>query len=254
MVTTDRRKWLALATTQRRPVHGRPGHRDRERRAALDQGRPRVLAGEPAVGDQRLRARLRRLPAPRRARGRPPRPPTDLPRRRGRLHGRLASRRAGLVGGVADRRAGAAGARRGDHLARRALDPLGHVPRGTRAQHRARRLGRGRRLRRRGRRAARRRPDRGAQLGVDLLRQRPGRRGRVHAGAVPAHREPRREREDVRRAGRSARHRRALLARLRDHAGGAGRLARRADDRLLRSVARPARRRSSSGSCVTPSR
>src|SRR2546429_8032706 len=56
--------------SERGPVHGRPGHRDRERRVALDQGRPRVLAGEPPVGDQRLRPLLWRLPAPGRAGGR----------------------------------------------------------------------------------------------------------------------------------------------------------------------------------------
>src|SRR5436190_22980929 len=48
---------------ERGPVHGRPGHRDRERRVALDQERPRVLRAEPPVGDQRLRPLLRRLPA-----------------------------------------------------------------------------------------------------------------------------------------------------------------------------------------------
>ena len=55
------------------------------------------------------------------------------------------------------------------------VDPVDDVRRGTRAQHRARRLGRGRRLRCRGRRPARRSADRRPQLGVDLLRQRPGR-------------------------------------------------------------------------------
>ena len=140
---------------------------------------------------------------------------------------RLAARRARLVGGVADRGARAAGPRRGDHHAGRAVDPLDDLHRGPRAQHRARRLGRRRRLRRRGRRPARRRPHRRAELGVDLLRQRPGRRRRVRAGAVPARREPRRARQDVRRPRRRARHGRALLARLRDHAGRPGRLARR---------------------------
>ena len=139
----------------------------------------------------------------------------------------LAPRRPRLVGGVADRRARVPGARRGDHLAGRALDPLDDVRRRARAQHRARRLGRRRRLRRRGRRPARRHPHRRAQLGVDLLRQRPGRRRRVRAGAAPARREPRRAREDVRRPRRGARDRRPLAARLRDHAGGPGRLARR---------------------------
>ena len=102
----------------------------------------------------------------------------------------LASLLAGLAWSEASLIAAraSAGSRRGDHLARRALDPLDDVRRGPRAQHRARRLGRRRRLRRRGRRPARRDPHRRAQLGVDLLRQRPGRRGRVRAGAVPARR------------------------------------------------------------------
>ena len=49
---------------------------------------------------------------------------------------------------------------------------------GRRAQHRARRLGRGRRLRRRRGRPARRRPHRRSLVGVDLLRQHPGRASR----------------------------------------------------------------------------
>ena len=108
--------------------------------------------------------------------GRPARAAADLPRRPRRLHPRLAPRRPRLVGGVADRGARVPGARRGDHHAGRALDPLDDVRRGARAQHRARRLGRRRRLRRRRGRAARRDPHRRAELGVDLLRQRPGRR------------------------------------------------------------------------------
>ena len=62
-----------------------------------------------------------------------------------------------VVRGLADRRAGAAGPRRGHALAGGARDPHRHVRRGPRAQHRARRLGRDRRVRRRRRRAARRR-------------------------------------------------------------------------------------------------
>src|SRR6476659_5324620 len=46
---------------ERRPVHGRPGHRGRERRAAVDPGRPGVLAGGPAVGDQCVRTGVRGL-------------------------------------------------------------------------------------------------------------------------------------------------------------------------------------------------
>ena len=239
---------------QRRPVHGRPGHRDRERRAALDPGRPRVLSREPPVGDQRLRARLRRLPAPGRTGGRPARTPAHLPPRRRRLHARLPARRAGVVGDVADRSPRAPGARRGDHHAGRALDPLHHLRRRARPQHRARRVGRRRRLRCRRGRAARRHPHGRPQLGVDLLRQHPRRRRRLRAGAGPPRREPRRAREDVRPPRRGARDRRALAARLRDHRGRPRRLAGRPDDRVLRDVARPPRRASSAGSSGTPSR
>ena len=64
----------------------------------------------------------------------------------------------------------------------------------------------------------------------------------LRADAVPAHGEPRRPRQELRRPRRGARHGRPLVARLRDHAGRQGRLARRRDARLLRGVARPARR------------
>ena len=148
-----------------------------------------------------------------------------------RLHARVAVRRARVVRGVADHGARAAGPRRGDHHARGALDRVDDLRGRPRAQHRARRLGRRRRLRRRGGRAARRRDHRHAQLGVDLLRERPGRRARVRVRAVPARREPRRERQALRRAGRRARHDGPLVARLRDHAGGPARLAGGRDDR-----------------------
>ena len=81
----------------------------------------------------------------------------DLHARPRRLHGRLAALRAGLVRGVADRRSRDSGSRRRDDLAGRARDPDDDLRRGPRAQHRARRLGRGGRLRRRRRRPARRR-------------------------------------------------------------------------------------------------
>ena len=65
------------------------------------------------------------------------------------------------------------------HHAGCALHPRRDVRRGARAQHRPGRLGRRRRLRRRRRRAVRRDPDRPPVVGVDLLRQRPGRRRRA---------------------------------------------------------------------------
>src|SRR5205809_5737036 len=115
---------------ERGPVHGRPGHRDRERRLALDQDRPRVLPGEPPVGDQRLRPLLRRLPAPGRAGGRSARSAAALPRRHRPVHALLAAGGPSLVGGVADRGALVPGARRGGDLPGGAVDPLDDVHRG----------------------------------------------------------------------------------------------------------------------------
>ena len=103
---------------------------------------------------------------------------------------RLAALRPRLLRGRADRRARRPGPRRGDHLAGRALDRHDHLRGGRRAQQGARHLGRARRRRRRGRRAARRRPDEVLRLGVDLLRQRAGRRARVPARPALRAREP----------------------------------------------------------------
>ena len=63
-------------------------------------------------------------------------------------------------------------------------------------------------VRRRGRRAARWRPHRPAQLGVDLLHQRARWPHRSRVDAAAARREPRSERQELRRAGRGARDRR----------------------------------------------
>ena len=237
-----------------RPVHGRPRYRDRERGAALDQDRPRVLAAGPAVGDQRVRTLLRRLPAPRRAGGRPARTTPVVPHRPRRLHGGLALRGPRLVGGVAARGALGPGARRGDRHAGGSVDPDDHVQRRARAEHRARRVGRGRRVRRRRRRPARRHPHGPAELGVDLLPQRAGRGGGLRPRAVAPEREPRRKRALVRRARCGARHRRPVLARLRDHAGGQQRLGLGEDAGLLRRIRGAPRERSPSGSSGTPSR
>src|SRR3989449_8902176 len=114
-----------IGALERGPVHGRPGHRDRERRLALDQDRPRVLPGEPPVGDQRLRPLLRRLPAPGRAGGRSTRSAAALPRRHRPVYALLAAGGPGLVGGGADWGAPGPGAWRGGGLPRGAVDPLG---------------------------------------------------------------------------------------------------------------------------------
>ena len=62
----------------RDPVHGGPRRRDRERRPAVDPDRPRLLAGEPAVGGERLHPDLRRPAAARRPHGRSARPPPGV--------------------------------------------------------------------------------------------------------------------------------------------------------------------------------
>ena len=67
-------------------LHGDPRRLDRERRPAVDPEGPPFQAGRPAVGAERLRADLRRLPAPRRPRGRRARPPRGLHGRRRPLH------------------------------------------------------------------------------------------------------------------------------------------------------------------------
>ncbi len=158
----------------------------------------------------------------------------------------VAPRGARVERAVADRRPGAPGPRRGDHRPGRALDPDDDVRRGRGAQHRARRLGRGRRLRRRRGRAARRRLHRPAQLGVDLLHQHPGRRSpRSRSRPCCSPRAVTRRRVELRRPRRGARHRRALDRGVRDHAGERVRLELRQDDRRLRRR----RSRCSSASC-----
>ena len=96
-----------------RPVPGRPddraGHDHRERRAALDPRRPRLLRDLAGLGRERLPADLRRVPAARRAARRPVRPPPAVPGRHRALHRRLAGLRPGELAGPAHRRAGGAG-------------------------------------------------------------------------------------------------------------------------------------------------
>ena len=135
------------------------------------------------MGAQRLRAGLRRLPPLGRPACRHPRAPRRLHGRPRHLLRRLASLRPGVGRHVAHRRPRPPGARRGDGHAVCALDPDHDLHRGSRAQHRARGLGRGRRLRRRGRRPRGRDPHRSPLLGVDLLRQHP--RWRRRARPLP---------------------------------------------------------------------
>ena len=183
-----------------------------------------LLGGEPAVGDHGVRDHLWRLPPALWAPRRPVRAPAALHDRRGHLHDRLPLLRAGLVGGRPDRLTCRTGARGGGHHAVGALDRDDDLRRGRRAKQGARDLGSARRRRRRGRRARRRNPHDLPELALDLLGQRPRRRGRL----LPHHpcraREPRRGEEGAGRRRRGDRHRRPRAARLRGHEGTRPRL------------------------------
>ncbi len=214
------------------PVHGRPRRVDREHRAALDRRGPRLLAGEPLLDRQRIHPHLRRLPAARRAHGRPARPPARLHGGPDRDRGRLALRRLRLQRGPDDRRPRGPGPRRRDHRAVRALDRRDPLHRRLRAQQGAGRLGCGRGLGRRRRRPARRRAHRRPRLGVGPVGQRARRTDRPGADAPTARREPQRGPDpELRRRGRGQRHRGAVGPGLRDRRRRRGRLGFDADDR-----------------------
>ena len=248
-VTASNAQGPRARPARRGAVRRRARRLDRQRRAALDRPRPELLPGEPVLGRQRVHARLRRLPAARRAHGRPARPPPRLHRRPDRLRVRLAARRLRLQRRPADRGARPAGPRRGDPLARGALDPDHDLRRGRRAQPGARRLGRGGRLRRRRRRAARRRADRVPRLGVGPVRQRPDRAVRGRDDLAPAAREPRDRPAPLRRRRRGLDHGRHLAARVRARRRRQRGLGVDADARPDRDLARAGRERSCSSSC-----
>ena len=90
----------------------------------------------------------------------------------------------------ADRRARGSRSRRCNRLPGGPLDHLGDLHGGRRTQQGARSMGRGRRQRRRGRRALRRHPHQVPGVGVDLLRQHPGRDRGARAGDALRSREP----------------------------------------------------------------
>ena len=169
---------------------------------------------------QRLRARLRRLPAARRPRRRPARPQAAVPDRPRHLHDRVAPGRALRELRDADRVARAAGLRRGADLARGAVDHLDHLRRRQGTLPRARRLGGDRDRRFGGRPHPRRLPHAGVLVAVDLLRQRPGRHRRLRALAAPHSRVAGRARgAGLRHRRRGDRDRRPDDARLRDRQG-----------------------------------
>ncbi len=180
------------------------------------------------MGAQRVHADLRRLPAARRARA------DGLGRRRLFMAGIAVFAGASLLCGVSQSEGMLLVARGLQGLGGAMVSPaalsiiLTTFAEGTRAQPRARRLGRDRGRRRRGRAAARRRDRAGAQLALGVLHQRSDRRASVLALApriVPESRAGRRPRR-LRRRGRGRHHARHDGARLHADQGrraGAGR-------------------------------
>ena len=83
-------KWWTLAAVCTGRVHAPARHHDRERRAARHRAGVRRVAVGPAVGDQRLRADARRVPAHGRLARRPLRPAAAVRDRDRDLHRRLA--------------------------------------------------------------------------------------------------------------------------------------------------------------------
>ena len=166
--------------------HDRPRRHDRERRAAVDPRRSRLLADVARVDRQRVPADVRRLPAPRRAARRPLRPPAAVPHRHRALHRCVARLRARELAGDPDRRTSHSGRRRGDRLRRCAVSAHAPLHRHGRPREGDGRL-RLRPLGRRGDRCARRgHPHRPAQLALDLLHQPAGRHHRLRPLAALA--------------------------------------------------------------------
>ena len=135
---------------------------------------PARLPGCTRVGRRRLRPGPGGGAARRRHPGRPVGPAPRLPRGAGGVHALLAGLRAVCHPRSADHHARRAGRRRCRDLRHLHLPAAQHLQR-TRAGHGPGRVGCGRLRRGRPRPAGRRHPDAGVRLGLDLLRQRPGR-------------------------------------------------------------------------------
>jgi hypothetical protein len=168
----------AMARTVR-AVRGRADRRprrdDRERRAAIDQARSRVLTERSRMGAERVPDRVRGAAAAGRSHRRPHRPAASVPDGSRRFHGRVGDLRSGAEPGGPDR-----GALRPGH--RRCPDLRGDPGHDRDDVSRAEGTGEGdrrlwlRRLGRRFDRAARRRhPYPGGGLALDLLHQPPDR-------------------------------------------------------------------------------
>ena len=207
-----------------RRVDGRDG-------AAVDQIRPRPQHLAAAVDRLRIRARLRRLPAARRARRRSARPPARATDRARRLHRGISARRPRQRRHRARGHALSQGRGRGVHRTGRPLDHHDPVHRRPGAQPRAQHLHRDGRqrvfARPRGGRAAHR-----ARLALDVPAARPDRaRAAGRRPTLPAARPGRAERPArVRPPRRRDAERRDAAARAHDRRGaqpGLGRAARR---------------------------
>ena len=184
---------VAAGRVLRGAVHGHPRPEHRQRGAALDPVGPRLLLARPAVGGQRLRDHLRRLPAARGPCGRSVRTAPGVRCGPDRVRARLARRRPRAEWWSADRRSRRAGPRRRLHGGVVAGHHHLFVRAGSEAPPCDRHLGGDERPRRGGRRPARRDHHPGAHLALDPADQSPDRRrdragglgGRASIAAVP---------------------------------------------------------------------
>ncbi len=202
----------------------RPGRDDREHRAVVRAARARHVRREPAVGNHRLRAGLRRSAADRRTGQRRARAPERVPRRPAGLRRRVRARRGRNQRRTALRGAGPPGRLRRAARAGRPLAADDHLHRPARTGPRLRRVRR-RRRRRLGARPGRGRAADGVrELAVVPVHQRaagPARRGRHGPRAGPG---PGPRRGTARRRGRTAQRGRVRRPRLRLQRGRAARV------------------------------
>jgi hypothetical protein len=227
-----RRRRTPRRTSSRRPnrwpARSRPGaahHRHRaadagarrhhrERRAARHAAFAAPARIQPELGDQLLRARIRRTAAGRRPRGRPVRQAAAVPRGDRRLRpgvdgGRVRAERDG-----ADHRPHRAGLRRRDGRPLRAVAARRHIPGRPGADQGPRRLRRDGRARLGGWPAARRDADRVRQLALGAVHQRADRHRRAGGHLdrrAGARRHRARQARRTRRGHRDPRHRFADL-------------------------------------------
>ena len=190
-----------------RPVPHHARQHDRQRRAALHPARPRRVAVDARVDDQRLRPLVRGPDHAGRQAGRPLRAQAPVPGRPRDLHGHVGGLRARAERRVARGLPGRAGRGRGADEPADPVDHRGRLP-APRARHRDRDLGRHLGARAGHRPGARRRP-RGARRLVGRLLDQPARRDRRGARHALGRRRVARPHEpDPRPARRRPHHRR----------------------------------------------